>query len=108
MDSNDFDRIAEQTLKQILQAVDEVDELEAELSQGVLTLSFSTGTPYIINSHRAAGQIWMAAERTAWHFTPSPEGLQWLSDKPPHEELWQVLAQALSSKLQRSVTLRPS
>jgi len=109
MDPQRFDAITERMLNHLLLTVDDVDDVEAELSQGVLTLQFEQGSPYVINSHRSAGQIWMAAERTAWHFSPSDdEATCWRSDKPPHEELWSTLERILSQKLGRPVVLSPA
>ncbi|MFO0659837.1 MAG: iron donor protein CyaY [Polyangiaceae bacterium] len=107
MTESEFDLIADKTLRSLQRALDELDGVEAELSQGVLTISFEAGAPYVVNSHRAALQIWMAAERTAWHFDPisSQEGLTWVSTKAPNEELRGALASVLSRKLGRSVAL---
>jgi CyaY protein len=57
-------------LRALLDALDAIDDdrIEAELSSDILTLEFSDGARYVLNSHRAARQIWMAAERSAWHF----------------------------------------
>ena len=48
------------------------DEIEADLSMGVLSLTVLNKHKVVINSHRAARQIWMSAQRKAWHFDPSP------------------------------------
>ncbi len=108
MDELTFDRLAEQTLTTLLTSLDPLDGVEAELSQGVLTLSFDEGPPFIINSHRAAGQIWMAADRTAWHFEPVDAGQRWLATRPPHEELHDALSTVLARRLGHPVTLRPA
>ncbi|MCU0658176.1 MAG: iron donor protein CyaY [Polyangiaceae bacterium] len=105
MDEARFDLLADQTLRRILGALDALD-VEAELELGVLKISFEDGPDYVVNSHRAARQIWMAAERTAWHFDPSEDGARWVSSKPPHEELTAALEGVLSKKLRRSISLR--
>lgn len=107
MDEARFDLLADKTLRAILMALDALD-IEAELELGVLKISFEDGPDYIVNSHRAARQIWMAAERSAWHFDPSEDGARWTSSKPPHEELLDALAAALSLRLQRTISLNPS
>jgi len=98
----EFDRAADEELHALDRAFADFDpdELEAELSSGVLTLTLADGDKLIINSHRAARQIWMAAFRTAWHFSPTPTG--WRTDK---DELRSTLARVLSEKLQRPLTL---
>lgn len=107
LDAARFDVVADDTLQALLRALDGVDDLEAELSQGVLTITFEAGGPaYVVNSHRAAGQIWMAADRNAWHFDPDAQGARWTASKPPHEDLWAALEGALARRLGRAVTLR--
>lgn len=84
------------------------DELFAELAGDVLTLEFPDQTRYVINSHLAARQIWLAAERSAWHFDYVAERRSWL-DRRTQGELWSTLEQILTRKLGRKVTLtRPS
>lgn len=105
MDEARFDLLADQRLKSLLKALDELDGVEAELELGVLKISFDDGPDFVVNSHRAARQIWMAAGRTAWHFDPAEDGARWVSSKPPHEELLAALDDALSKKLGRAVAL---
>lgn len=96
MDDATFDKIADEELHHLVEAFDacDPDELEAELSQGVLTVSFPDGEKLIVNSHRAAGQIWMAAFRQAWHFTPGQEGGRWI---------WRTAADELRATISRCV-----
>jgi CyaY protein len=80
------------------------DELFAELGGDVLTIEFDDHTRYVINSHLAARQIWLAAERNAWHFDPDPSG-RWL-DRRTGSELWATVEQLLTKKLGRPVTFQ--
>jgi CyaY protein len=105
MEDARFDQLADHTLRSLISALDQVDDIEAELEQGVLTISFPRGPAFVINSHRAAGQIWMAADRNAWHFDPADEGARWVNSKPPHEELRQALGDVLSRRLGRPVAI---
>ena len=96
--------LASAELEQLLTALDEVgDDVEAELGGDILNIEFADDSKFVINSHRAARQIWMAAGTTAWHF--DYDGERWVSSKT-REELWSVVEQALSSKLGRKFTLR--
>ena len=79
------------------------DELFADLGGDVITVEFNDQTRYVINSHLAARQIWLAAERSAWHFDPALDG-SWI-DRKSGAELWAKLAELLSKKLGRPVTL---
>lgn len=78
-----FDRIADAELHALEKALGELDpdECEVEEAAGVLTLTFADRSKIVVNSHRAARQIWMAAHlpgtRQAWHFSPQAEGEGW-------------------------------
>jgi CyaY protein len=104
----EYEERAAPELEALLAAVDELetDELEAELESDILTLEFADGTKYVINSHRAARQIWMAAERSAWHFDWEPEGQRWVAHKTG-DELWSTIASKLQTKLGMPVELSP-
>jgi CyaY protein len=99
-----FERIADDTLRALERALAEVDSIEIDLQMGVLTIEFPDGTKYVVNSHRAAKQIWMAADRTAWHFDPQAEGREWRTKKDG-SELVATLEGALSRKLGVPITL---
>ena len=101
-----FDQIADAELRHLESALGELDpdELEVELSQGVLTLTLAGDAKIIVNSHHAAGEIWMAAFRQAWHFAPKEEGgrVEWRTTR---DELHATLSQILKEKLGRDVQL---
>ncbi len=101
-----FDQIADGELRHLERALGELDpdECEAELSQGVLTLTLGDDSKVIINSHHAAGEIWMAAFRQAWHFAPREEGghVVWRTDKA---ELRSTLERLLTEKLGHPVKI---
>jgi iron-sulfur cluster assembly protein CyaY len=101
-----FDQIADTELRWLESKLGEFDpdELEVELSQGVLTLTLGDDSKIVVNSHHAAGEIWMAAFRQAWHFAPKEEGgkVEWRTQK---DELRTTLGRILSDKLGRAVQL---
>jgi CyaY protein len=106
MDPDLYDQIADAELHQLERSLGNLDpdELDVELSQGVLTLEFADGEKVVVNSHRAAGEIWMAAFRQAWHFAPHQEGGKWVW-RTASAELHQTLQQVLSRKLNHAVDL---
>src|SRR3954467_14341815 len=77
----DFERAADETLRALDRALSDLDGVEVDLESGILTLEFSDGARYVVNSHRAARQIWMAAESSAWHFDYHPESRRWIAAK---------------------------
>ncbi|HVV85955.1 MAG TPA: iron donor protein CyaY [Kofleriaceae bacterium] len=79
------------------------DVVEVSSSAGVLRLDLRDGTRVVINSHRAAGQIWMAAVASAWHFDPLPDG-RWLAARTD-EELRPTLVRLLKEHAGLDVTL---
>ena len=86
MDEATFDRLAREELHSLEEAFADVDpdDVEVSVSDGVLRLDLRDGTKIVINSHRAARQIWMAAVATAWHFDPTADG-HWRAGKTDEE-----------------------
>jgi CyaY protein len=86
MDDATFDAVARKELRAIEDAFADIDpdDVEVSTSDGVLRLDLRDGTKIVINSHRAARQIWMAAVASAWHFDPS-EGGTWIAAKSGDE-----------------------
>jgi CyaY protein len=101
-----FDVIADSELRFLEGKLGELDpdELEVELSQGVLTLTLADDAEIVVNSHHAAGEIWMAAYRQAWHFSPKEENgkVEWRTQK---DELRSTLSKILSEKIGHEVRL---
>src|SRR3954462_5600604 len=87
MDEDDFDRVARDELRRLEDAFSDVDpeDVEVSSSDGVLRLDLRDGTRTVINPHRAARQIWMAAISTAWHFDPAGEGGAWRASRTGDE-----------------------
>ena len=100
----EFERIASAELNRLIEAVIACDDsLDPDLQSGVLSILFEDGTKYVVNSHRAARQIWMAAERNAWHFDYDSAAHGWRT--PSGDELWSTVSRVLGNKLGRAVTL---
>lgn len=84
MDETTFDKIGRAELSYIEEQLDEVDpdDIDVSTTDGVLNLTLRDGVRVVINTHRAARQIWMAAVSSAWHFNPpeTPDG-RWQTAK---------------------------
>jgi CyaY protein len=96
-------------LRALVQALDELElgGVECELASDILTIELGSGARYVVNSHRAARQIWMAAERNAWHFDWDTERRAWIAKKSG-DELWSTLSRVLTHKLGQPVALSPA
>lgn len=100
----DFERAADEALHALERALSELHEVEADLESGILTIEFADGDKFVINSHRAARQIWMAAERSAWHFDYNRTTSRWIAAKTS-DELRSTVEAALGRKLKKAVAL---
>jgi CyaY protein len=100
-----FEKAADASLQALDEALGDLDGLEASLQLGVLKLEFPDGATYVINSHRAARQIWMAAEQNAWHFDYRPAEDRWVASRSG-DELWAAVEAVMSRKLGRPLKLR--
>ena len=107
LSESEYDALAAPELQQLITCLDALPQasVEAELASDILTIEFDDGARYVVNSHRAARQIWLSAERSAWHFDYVPSREAWVASKSG-DELWATLARLLSSKLGEPVTLR--
>lgn len=109
MEEADFDRVARDELRALEDAFADVDpdDVEVTASEGVLRMDLRDGTKIVINSHRAARQIWMAAIATAWHFDPvdaAASAVTWRASKTG-EELRPTLARLVRERVGVSVPL---
>lgn len=106
MESKDFHKVSAKALAHIdarLGAL-EHEDLDVQLAGDVLTLGFADGARFVINAHSAAGQVWMAAGTTAWHFDYEPERGAWIARKTG-EELMSTVARVVRDKLGTEVSL---
>ena len=76
IDESTFEQQARDELRHIEDSLADIDpdDVEIGVADGILRLDLRDGTKIVINSHRAARQIWMAAIATAWHFDPGGDG----------------------------------
>lgn len=106
-----FDKLADGQLRRLERALSsfDPDELEGELSGDVLNIILAGGTKIVINRHRAARQIWMAAQRRAWHFNHDAKSNTWRASTGEGEaELIGTLEKVLCEQLKRPIALKLS
>jgi len=106
LSESDYDALAAPELQRLIKSLDSVtdDSIEAELASDILTIEFSDGARYVLNSHRAARQIWLSAERSAWHFDYVPSSKSWVAAKTG-DEMWATLNRLLTAKLGAAIEL---
>jgi CyaY protein len=106
LSESDYDSLAQPELQRLIASLDAInsDDLEAELASDILTIEFADGTRYVLNSHRAARQIWLSAERSAWHFDFQAAKSAWIAAKTG-DELWATVTRLVASKLGEPLTL---
>ncbi|MBI2254955.1 MAG: iron donor protein CyaY [Proteobacteria bacterium] len=82
MDAAEFDRLASDTLKRLLIAIEDGmgDVIEdIDLQGSVLTIELIDGGTYVINKHAENKEIWLSSPKSgAAHFKPDTAGRQWL------------------------------
>ncbi|MET0794774.1 MAG: iron donor protein CyaY [Polyangiaceae bacterium] len=107
LSESEYDAVAAPALQQLITSLDALtqDSVEAELASDILTIEFDDGTRYVLNSHRAARQIWLSAERSAWHFDYLASKQSWIAAKSG-DEMWSTLTRLLSAKLGEAISLR--
>src|SRR5689334_20884330 len=103
MDEREFEQRASSALHKLESALQ--DEVEVDLSGGVLTLEFDDGARFVVNSHAAAQQIWLSANMTAWHFGWHEATQSW-RDTRSGAELYTELGRLVAEKLSHPVILR--
>lgn len=111
----EFERAADETLRALDRSLGDEADIEVELSMGILSIELPDGAKFVVNSHRAARQIWMAADRSAWHFDLAPDSPtdesttqkmpSWVATKTG-EDLHATLAASIGKHLGRDVQLR--
>lgn len=108
LDEDEYLSRAQEALHALVEALDQLgnDDLDCELENDIITLEFSDETTYVINSHRAAKQIWMAADLTAWHFDWDTTQDRWIATKTG-DELWDTVSRVVTKKLRMPIVLSP-
>lgn len=101
----DFGAQADSTMRRLSDEIGKVEGVEADLAADILTLEFDDGDKFIINSHSAARQIWVAAALSAMHFGWHAGTGAW-RDTKSGAELFTEISRLLSEKLGQVIILR--
>jgi len=106
MNESEFQEIAEQTIEDIQDAVDNSGaDIDYDEIGGVLTLDFEDGSKIIFSKQGAMKQLWMAAKSGGFHFNYDEAGECWICDSGDNEELYAMLSRLASEQAGEAVTL---
>jgi CyaY protein len=102
----EFLQHAEACMQAILTKLDafDPDELEGDLSAGVLRITLADSRNCILTRQSAAHQIWLAEGASAWHFARDAVSGAW-RDTKGRGELLQILNGIVSRRLGRPIDL---
>lgn len=104
MDESTFDKLGRDELLHLEEALDDVDPDDVDLSSsdGVLTLELRDGVKIVVNTHRAARQIWMAAVASAWKFDYDASDGRWRAGS---DELRATVSRVIKERIGVDVSL---
>jgi len=77
-------------------------DLELSRQDNVIDIEFENGSKVVVNSHQAAGEIWVAARSGGYHFKPVAG--RWV-DGRSGRELRSMLSEQLSAQSGAEITL---
>ncbi|HHJ34835.1 MAG TPA: iron donor protein CyaY [Gammaproteobacteria bacterium] len=99
MNESEFQEIAEQTIEDIQDAIDNSGaDIDYDEIGGVLTLEFDNGSKIIFSKQGAMNQLWMAAKAGGFHFDYDQSSAQWLCDSGDGEEMYAMLSRLASEQ----------
>ncbi len=103
LDEKRFRELAAEAIERVRAVVDaeDPDVVEAVLEAGVLKVQFPNGQPFVLNLQPPIRELWLAADRAAWHFRY--DGSRWI-DKKHGDELFAVLREQCAGKLGRELS----
>jgi len=106
MNESEFQEIAEQTIEDIQDAVDNSGaDIDYDEIGGVLTLEFEDGSKIIFSKQGAMNQLWMAAKSGGFHFDYDEAGARWVCDSGDNEELYEMLSKLATEQAGEATTL---
>jgi CyaY protein len=106
MNESEFQTIADQTIEDIQNAIDESGaDIDYDEVGGVLTLEFENGSKIIFSKQPPAMQLWMAARSGGFHFDFDSDKRQWICDSGDKEELYAMLSRLSSEQGGEEVVL---
>ncbi len=99
LDEPTYDGLVSQAFKRIVAGADNADpdELEADATADMITLSSSSGEKVVVNTQRAVRQIWVAGGGEGIHFSWDEAAGAWRDDKGRGLELLSFVEQVVEA-----------
>jgi CyaY protein len=106
MDESTFLQMAKTTIAAVRNALDacDPDVVECVPDADVVKIAFPSGLPYVMNTQRPVKEIWLAADRTAWHFRYDGNGWR---DKRNNDELLSTVNRLVLARAGIDLKLAP-
>lgn len=94
LDESTYNQQVAKVFRRILAAADQLDpdELEADSTGDMVTLTAASGEKCIVNTQRAVRQIWVAGKSQGIHFSFDEAAQQWRDDKGKGLELFSFVS----------------
>ena len=106
MNESEFQEIAEQTIEDIQDAIDDSGaDIDYDEIGGVLTLEFEDGSKIIFSKQGAMNQLWMAARSGGFHFDYDVAAEHWVCDSGDNEEMYSMLSRLSTEQAGEEVTI---
>jgi len=98
MDETRYNQLVAAAFQRLLRALDRVDPdlLDAESTGDMVTITAASGQKVVVNTQRAARQIWVAGKGVGVHFSFQEDG-RWMDDKSRGLELFDFVAEAVEA-----------
>jgi CyaY protein len=105
MDEVLFKRLSHEAIERVRAALDaqDPDVVEAVMEAEVLKIVFPGQTPFVLNTQRPVRELWLAADRQAWHFRF--DGDRWLDKKGTGAELFSTIASLVGQKIGAAIEI---
>jgi len=105
MNESDFDRLADDAIAAIEEAVDASGaDIDYDTAGGILTLEFGDGSRIIVNKQAPLSQIWLSARLGGFHFDYDSDAECWRL-QGRGDELFDALGRWCSEQAGEAITL---
>src|SRR5271165_3201704 len=98
MDETRYNQLVAVAFQALMRALDKVDPdlVDAESTGDMVTVTSASGQKVVVNTQRAARQIWVAGKGLGLHFSFAPDG-RWMDDKGKGLELFAFVRDAVEA-----------